>query len=189
MVSATSTKSSPEQKDKLLSSLGYAKWIPRVVMVPTLFYKKIVILYETIFKDATTITAFTSFIFQFGIDLFWQLKSVYGVNSFAEFLRIREFLFKHLNEIMRIYYKGDMLTTVSAVHKARTVFWNKNKEEREKFIDFVNQHKNKVLCGRVCLRAKDFQILHRVYRRLNSENVYNKTAKRNKKRTKDNLQS
>ena len=116
-----SVKSTKSTKDKLLLSLGYAKWIPRVLMIPTLFYKKINILYETVFKDATTITSFTSFIFQFGIELFWKLKNKYGVTSFVEFLRVREFLFNNLNELMRMYYNEEMIMTVEEIHKSKTM--------------------------------------------------------------------
>ncbi|PKP53742.1 MAG: hypothetical protein CVT92_02055 [Bacteroidetes bacterium HGW-Bacteroidetes-1] len=172
MASAKSTKLKAEQKqkDQLLLSLGYAKWIPRVIMIPTMFYKKIAILYETVFKDATTITAFTSYIFQFGIDLFWQLKGKFGVNSFGEFLRIREFLFEHLNEMMRMYYKDEVLTTLDAVNGARSVLKKKNGIEQAKFLEFVKKHHKRVLNGRILLRATDFQILDRLYRRLDIKN-------------------
>lgn len=173
MVSAKSTKST---KDKILSSLGYAKWIPRVILVPTLFYKKIVILYETIFKDATTITAFTSFIFQFGIDLFWTLKTKYKVSSFVEFLRVREFLFNNLNELMRLYYKEETITTLEAIYNSRSALMSYNKTERAKFFDFVKKHRKKVMKGRIVLRSKDIYILHRVYRRFKNKNEHNKVS-------------
>jgi hypothetical protein len=173
MASAKSTKLKAEQKqkDQLLTSLGYAKWIPRVIMVPTMFYKKIAILYETVFKDATTITAFTSYIFQLGTDLFWQLKEKFGVNSFVEFLRIREFLFNNLNELMRMYYKDEVLTTLEAVNGARRVLKKSNSTEQAKFLEFVKKHRKRVLNGRVLLRASDFQILDRLYQRLKRKNV------------------
>ncbi|MCK9319369.1 hypothetical protein [Methanoculleus sp.] len=179
MASAKSTKLKAEQKqkDQLLLSLGYAKWIPRVIMVPTIFYKKIAILYETVFKDATTITAFTSYIFQIGIDLFWQLKGKFGVNSFGEFLRIREFLFDNLNEVMRMYYKDEVLTTLEAVNGARSVLKKKNDTEQAKFLEFVKKHRKRVLNGRVLLRTKDFLILDRLYRRLNKRYVTHQITK------------
>lgn len=174
MASAKSTKLKAEQKqkDQLLLSLGYAKWIPRVIMVPTIFYKKIAILYETVFKDATTITSFTSYIFQLGIDLFWQLKEKFGVNSFVEFLRIREFLFNNLNELMRMYYKDEVLTTLDAVNGAIGVLKKKNDTEQARFIEFIKKHHKRALNGRVLLRTKDFLILDRLYRRLNKKRCH-----------------
>ena len=186
MESAKSTKST---KDKILLSLGYAKWIPRVVLVPTLFYKKITILYETVFKDATTITAFTSFIFQFGVELFWKLKTKYGVNSFVEFLRIREFLFQHLVEIMRLYYKEEMLTTIEAVQGSRDIMRLYRKQDRVDFFEFIRKHRKKVLNGRIVLNRKDIHILNRVYRRIKMRYEPNKLPSRNKKRIKNNSES
>lgn len=182
MESAKSTKST---KDKILNSLGYAKWIPRVIMIPTLFYKKINILYETVFKDATTITSFTSFIFQLGIELFWKLKHKYGITTFAEFLRVREFLFINLNELMRMYYNEEMITTVEEVNKSKTLLTLHKRKDNDEFIDFVRKHKKKVLNGRISLKAKDIQILSRVYKRIKLRNEPNKTVRRSKKSTKN----
>lgn len=182
MESAKSTKST---KDKILLSLGYAKWIPRVVMIPTLFYKKINILYETVFKDAITITSFTSFIFQFGIELFWKLKNKYGITTFVEFLRVREFLFTNLNELMRMYYNDELITTIDQVKNMKSILSLHKKEDCDDFIDFIRKHKKKVLNGRISLKAKDIQILNRVYKRIKLRNESNKTDRRSKKSTKN----
>lgn len=184
-----SVKSTKSTKDKLLLSLGYAKWIPRVLMIPTLFYKKINILYETVFKDATTITSFTSFIFQFGIELFWKLKNKYGVTSFVEFLRVREFLFNNLNELMRMYYNEEMIMTVEEIQKSNTMLALYKRKDRDEFVEFVRKHRKKVLAGRISLKAKDIQILSRVYRRVKMRNEPDKVYRRSKKSTKNEHQS
>lgn len=179
MVSVEPTKSDEQnQKDKLLSSLGYAKWVPRIILVPTLFYKKIVVLYETVFKDSTTITAFTSFIMQVGLDLFWKLKQRYGVKSFAEFLRIREFLFNNLNDLMVLYYKEQSITTLENINECLSIFHNKTDKERLEFIEFVKKYKHKVMGNRIHLKSKDLIILNKVFKRMMSKNVYRKVPKR-----------
>lgn len=92
-----------KQKDnKILRWLCYKHWSTKTVVIPRIFDKKITIIYESLFKNATHYTNFVSYVFSFGLIVFWKMYNDYKIQSFMEFIRFQRWIHKYLKLLVKL---------------------------------------------------------------------------------------
>jgi len=149
---------------KLLKLFGYSKWVPRKIMVPMIFYKKIYILYETFFKSATSITNFISFMFQFSVGIFWDLYENYGVKSFGEFLIVKKYLEESLPVLIENKYLEKTMITLEDVLSCRKYLNRLSDDELIEFLEYVKDHKLILMGGQLIMSRLTLLSLYKDYK-------------------------